>query len=246
MTYDQYLNSNDSLLSQENNRVTPFDFHTGYTQNIIDTGKVSVLDFGVLQGGTATLGGTVNGNGLMSVKNNAGTEIVRVDSNGITINTGSMTIKDGLGTTIVDGTGLVSANNFNIQVATVSSGSTTVNYETSYDPVPGGTITLSRPRTSVYLIGMNVLCRNNKAAANETVLFKFEVGGTRYGPDVVTSGEPGTNSSIVSNETATGLFITSLPAGTSNLILKYATSGAGTAVITSINENQLFAIKFGN
>ena len=59
-------------------------------------GSVHIHDFSFNQGtgGTLTLGGTSNGNGLFSLKNAAGTEIVAMDNTGITVNQGSITVKD--------------------------------------------------------------------------------------------------------------------------------------------------------
>ena len=48
------------------------------------------LSFNVMHGGTATLGGYDNINGLLSILNEQGIEVVRADKNGITINAGSI------------------------------------------------------------------------------------------------------------------------------------------------------------
>jgi len=48
------------------------------------------ISFNVMHGGTATLGGYDNINGLLSILNEQGIEVVRADKNGITINAGSV------------------------------------------------------------------------------------------------------------------------------------------------------------
>lgn len=210
----------------------------------ITNAKIDSIQWDKAQGGTLILGGTNNTSGVFSLQDEGGTEKISMDKDGMTINDGNLTLKDSGGTTIVDAGGLVSAANFGVQT-TIITGTTTQWAENGYIPVPGGTITLSRTRTTVYLIGLTANCRNTSAGIGDSVLFDFTIGGGTVGPAILQAGHVGTTSTVT-NQAASGSFIVSLAAGTSNLILQWATSGAGTAIISSFSPNQLYAIKLGN
>jgi hypothetical protein len=243
---------------------TGFSVDANFDRNAITDTQIRNLNFGKGQGGTLTLGGAGNGNGVLQIKdsngnvivegdnggidvnNTSGSTIVRLDSSGITVNSGSITINNAGGTNIIDSQGLVSSTNFGVQTSTITGGTTTDDYTISYDPVPGGTIPLPRTRTTTYMIGMSVNCRNTAAHDGESVLFKFDINGVQFGPDVLQGGLPDISGAIVTNQMASAMFITALPVGTSNLVLMFATSGAGSAQISDLNLNQLFAIRLGN
>lgn len=121
----------------------------------ISDANIGTLSFGVIHGGTAILGGTVNGNGVLSVLNNTGAEVVRADSNGITVQNGSIVIQNSSGGTVISSNGLNSLTNFpNGNIFNGASNLTTTS--TSYvDVTGGGTITNTvTGGTSVCLIYM--------------------------------------------------------------------------------------------
>jgi hypothetical protein len=94
-----------------------------------------------IYGGTLTLGGTTNGNGVITVNGTAGTSTIKIDNTGISLISG---------TAVVDDLGLNSINNFYIDFFY---GGTVTSNTTSYAPLTGGTldtITLSRD-TVLYL-----------------------------------------------------------------------------------------------
>lgn len=93
----------DSPIAQNQGAVTAFDFDAQNEAGVVSSAKIrnaavgnaqigtaaigtaniGTLTFDQITGGTATLGGTLNGNGLLSIKNSGGTEIVRGDATGI-------------------------------------------------------------------------------------------------------------------------------------------------------------------
>lgn len=106
------LVSDNGIAGRPRNAVTAYQFDSLNDPNIIDTPKVRTLAFGKLKGGTCSLGGTADGDGVLSVSERAGTEIVRLDKAGITVNHGSITVKNTGGTTSIDSSGVVSTSNF--------------------------------------------------------------------------------------------------------------------------------------
>ena len=79
---------------------------------IIGTANIGTLSFNEISGGTATLGGTLNGNGVLTVKDSGGTSRVLLDSSGITVTGGSITVVNDGGGTILDSKGIVGTTSF--------------------------------------------------------------------------------------------------------------------------------------
>ena len=57
----------------------------------IGTANIGTLSFNQITGGTATIGGTLNGDGVVSVNNAGGTEVVRLDNTGLIVTSGTIT-----------------------------------------------------------------------------------------------------------------------------------------------------------
>lgn len=117
MTYatiglDSQLRAKDGIAGRPRRFTTGNQFDSQNDANIIDTPKVRTLEFGKLKGGTCSLGGTADGDGVLSVSEQAGTEIVRLDKAGITVNHGSITLNDTAGSTVIDSKGVVSTTQF--------------------------------------------------------------------------------------------------------------------------------------
>lgn len=81
----------------------------------IGTANIGTLSFNEITGGTATLGGTSNGNGLLRVNNAGGTQIVTINNQGIQVTGGSISISNTSGSIVLDSNGLVSKNNFYVE-----------------------------------------------------------------------------------------------------------------------------------
>ena len=135
---------NSPITNNNETRTTAYKFSSQFERNTITSMNIRDFNFSTGRGGTLALGGTVNGDGFLSVDNNSGTEIVRIDNNGIAVNEGSISIKDSNGTTIIDSLGLVNANIFSHtgQRAGPNQSFTT----NSFVDVPNSTATLTLQR----------------------------------------------------------------------------------------------------
>ena len=78
----------------------------------VTSAKINDFSFNQGTGGTLTLGGTNNGNGVLNVNNAAGSNVVTLNNTGLTVTNGSVTIQNTSGSTIIDSQGLVSTTNF--------------------------------------------------------------------------------------------------------------------------------------
>jgi hypothetical protein len=114
----------------------------------IGTANIGTLSFNEIYGGTATLGGTANGNGVMKVLNASGGTAVIADSSGVTVYGGSITIQNTSGSNTLDSKGIVSINGFSFTNGT--SGASTVTGSSEYY-LPGGTITYALTRSAVVI-----------------------------------------------------------------------------------------------
>lgn len=88
-----YLNL-EGIAYSSNGADGPFDAVWSFAENgfVANWIVVGSLTANIIKGGTLTLGGASNGNGVCSVINDDGVEIVRLDSNGATINNGALDI----------------------------------------------------------------------------------------------------------------------------------------------------------
>jgi hypothetical protein len=69
-----------------------------------------------IYGGTITLGGSGNGNGILKIINSSDQEIVKLNNTGIIVNSGKITINDANGETIMDSTGIRASSIFGGQL----------------------------------------------------------------------------------------------------------------------------------
>ncbi len=135
--------------------VTGYGFNSNYERNTITAMNIRDFSFSTGEGGTLTLGGAGNGNGVASIKNSGGTEIVRLDNTGIEINNGDISINSASGSVVIDSSGLNSISNFRSYVTDDNS----AYYITSSTYVPltdgtVGTVVVSRQtRALIYLQG---------------------------------------------------------------------------------------------
>lgn len=138
----------------------------------ITSAKIADFSFNQGSGGTITLGGTSNGNGLMQVLNAAGGTVVTVNNQGISVTGGSITVVNSAGSTILDPTGLVSVANFPNDVYEGSSQLTSSG--TGWLDVAGGSFTISLARTTNVLISfscvMSYAGTNNLLHGAETTI----------------------------------------------------------------------------
>jgi hypothetical protein len=150
-------------------------------------GSANIRDFSFNQGqgGTITLGGTANGNGVLNVNDAGGTTKVVLDNTGITVNDGKMTLKDANGTTIMDSTGLISLANFS------SGGTTAGNFDTtstSYVDVTGASLTIVLTNEARVLYMYSFIGSGQSPNGGDDAIMVLNVDGTVVGPILVNSG----------------------------------------------------------
>lgn len=141
-----------------------------YTTAITQDGAI-VADFitagtmlaNIIKGGTLTLGGNGNGNGVCQVLNASGTVIVKIDNTGIDVNAGSIDVN--------------SSNEENVVVQC-----------TSTKTNPNGTVT--KRKTVVTPIGIRAYLQDDASGTKNVMI--FEAGSIRAGTFSGTIDNPGT------------------------------------------------------
>lgn len=94
------LPKSESPIIKRNIPKSAFEFDSQFEDGVIsnakirnasiDSAKIGTISFSQLSGGTAMLGGVGNGDGLLTVNNAGGTQVVRLDNTGITITSGTI------------------------------------------------------------------------------------------------------------------------------------------------------------
>lgn len=169
-TANPYLQSANSPITAKRGFQAGADFDLQTDRNIITTPKVQdgsitddkidSLSFNKATGGTLTLGGSGNGNGVMLVKNSVDSTVVTINNAGMAINDGNITIENAGGTTIIDGSGLVSTANFPSDQVINATGYTTTS--TSLTDVTGSSLAaFTLDRDTRVLISVQAQMRND-------------------------------------------------------------------------------------
>jgi len=96
---------NQSPVIDHQDITTGFGFDAQNERGVIPAAKIKNFSFNQGQGGTLTLGGPNDGNGVLFIKNSTGGTIVKIDSNSMVINNIS-------GLNVVDSIGLNSITTF--------------------------------------------------------------------------------------------------------------------------------------
>ena len=188
---DSFLFPVNSPVSQNQGQTSGYAFDYENEAGVISTAKirnasigtaqVGSISFNQIAGGTAILGGTVNGNGFLSVKNSSGSEIVRADNAGLTVTNGSINIQNSSGTSIIDSSGLISSANFTTNVSTDSNtNSTTSTYFVNMGAANVSFVT-SNPDTLVLLTASFDGYVTDSSASRQGVTY-FEIDGSEYDP----------------------------------------------------------------
>lgn len=153
----------------------------------IGTAQIGSISFNNIAGGTATLGGTANGNGVLSVRNQSGSEVVLLNSSGITVRNGSITVQDSSGTDIIDSTGLVSTVNFRFGQGTASADQTITALTPTFSDITGGSVTIPLTRSTNVFLTASVTARHNNDG-DGIARVRFVYGGTantEIGPNIL-------------------------------------------------------------
>lgn len=175
------LNLDENLISRDSpsaDVTSSLDYNSTNDRNNVTDYNFNSINANKITAGTITVGGnsgTVAG--LLRVLDSNGGTIVTADANGLTVNNGSITIKDTGGTTVIDYLGLNSQSNFyNDSV----SGGTHDTSSTAPVAIPGGTldtIVLTRP-TNIFIY-ISLSGRNSAYdSAGGCVVYDTYTGGT--------------------------------------------------------------------
>lgn len=124
-----------------------------------------------INGGTLILGGTTNG--VESVKDSSGNEIVRLDTSGVSVTDGKISVKDSSGTTILNGSGInasyINTGTLDASKATITNlNASNINAGTlSVSVIGAGTITANKIATNTITATSGVIA--NGAITNAMI-----------------------------------------------------------------------------
>lgn len=203
----------------------------------IGTANIGTLTFNEIAGGTVTLGGTLNGSGLLIVNDEGGTQVGKWDKDGIEVKTTA-------GTTIIDGGGLISSANF-VSASTVSLNDSRTTGSTSFVDVSDTTLSVVLSRTTnVLFLAYGDFANAIGQGETSSEFVALNIGGTLF-PDasngfgnVFFAGDVGTAEVTTVLATWHGHFLASLGAGTHTAKLQFRKQGThGTAEVDARVQN---------
>src|SRR6476620_8305112 len=87
---DKHMMPVGAPITQGSNFVNAINWDILHPRDTVSSIHVKNISFSSLTGGTATLGGVSNGDGLLIVNNAGGTQVVRLDNTGIVITAGTI------------------------------------------------------------------------------------------------------------------------------------------------------------
>ena len=229
---DSNLRSVNSPASGTTVQAVQFDTNYQIPTGYIDHANIKDFNFSQGSGGTLTLGGTVNGDGILNVNNAAGSPVVQLNNTGITVNNGSITINNSSGSSILDASGIVSSSNFSIygtsptSVGTISGTAFTDLADTSL------ILTLSRSARIICFLNVQASCRDTTSGVsggNGRFFYWINVGGTVMYPGILFDGFSGTDSTDRENtnrKSYSTSITTTVAAGTTTIKAQGQLTGA--------------------
>lgn len=230
----------DSPIDKNQGKTNPYTFDYENEAGVISAAKIRNASIGTAQivafnfnqgtGGTITLGGTANGNGVMQVLNASGGTVVIADNSGLTVNNGSITIKNTSGSTVIDSSGLNSLTNFQYGQGSAGTADQNITSVTpTFTDISGGSVLLSLTRQANVLI--NYSASGYHLDFDGLGWIRVNDGTTSYGPNVFIAGD-GSGAAIM--KTASASFIQNFPTGTYTLKLQATQNNSpGTLSINS-------------
>jgi len=246
------LNANffpkDSPIAQNQGKTNPFKFDWENEAGVISQSKIRNATIGTAQitafnfnqgtGGTITLGGTANGNGVMQVLNSSGGTVVTANNLGIVVNNGRIVINNSDGNPVVDSDGIVSTNSFFSDSLIDFAEHDTSN--TTPTDVPDAELTFVLDRETSVLVFFYVEGYNDSDDGIQVRIYD-----TLLASELITTAFLGMNETIVDWDETTGLinsvdyFVStepscnistfSLAAGTHTLKLQFNSQTTGTS-----------------
>jgi hypothetical protein len=241
---DKYMRPLNAPVTNRGSFVGGMDFNTNFDRNAVTAINLRNFNFNAGTGGTITLGGISNKNGLLTVRDAGGITKVTADNTGITITDGKLTFVNTAGGTVLDGSGLVSTVSF--QAASVEDITTRTTTSSTFVDVSGGAlspfVTTRATKTVIYVTGFgyNIAWLQNAVAMQlqavdsiDGTLVNFPLTIEASLTSVGGGGPPYTSFGYSADyQFASAAVIVGLSAGTHTLKLQYKTNGSGTAELS--------------
>jgi len=133
----------------------------------ITNAKIDSFTFDKGQGGTLTLGGNANINGVLSILDGSGVQKGYWDKDGIIIRDGKLSIENDGGSVTIDGEGIRSTTNFTTSAASNAGGLNQEITATSNTDITGASLTFSLSRTALLLILVDVSMFMNDTSSTQ-------------------------------------------------------------------------------
>lgn len=240
--FNDYLQPLNAPVTDTQGAVSAYDFFSQHDRSSIMLSKIRNFSFNQGSGGTITLGGTNNGNGLLLVKDSSGSTIVTANNAGIAITGGNISISDSSGSTVIDSTGLNSIGQFSKGQVVYSTPQTTTS---SYSDATGSSFTITTSRDIIVLFNITVTTVSTgqnyiyNGYGVQTRLYDSFLGGAAI--DMATSFGANATLANISGGTITGFTYRAssspssisalllVQAGTHNYTLQYGAYAGGTA-----------------
>lgn len=235
------LRAVNSLAGGTTQAIQPLEFESNYQipTGFIDHANIKDFNFSQGSGGTLTLGGTLNGDGVLSVLNNSGNTVVSLNNTGLTVSNGSITLNGSNGNAIIDSSGIVSTFNFinNTQeiVGTpqIITGTTALN---------NSTISVTADRNSYVLILASIDAYLTETFPTDTCNVNVDI---MQGTSTAISGirmDSGNNN----GRTYTAYKILTVPSGTTNFSMRAKVIPYAGTPSLYVAASKLSYIKLGN
>ncbi len=183
LNLNQFLQSNDSPLVNRPAE-SGYEFDANTERSAISATHIKNFSFTSGRGGNLVLGGLDNGNGVLQVVDAGGTERVLINNEGITVNNGSIVVKNSSGSVIMNQTGLTTVNfasDGTLQSGVVSTSGT------AFSTVGSITLDFDMAKTSNTLFLATTMARNELGTT--TTSFQINLyksgDGTTYVSDRV-------------------------------------------------------------
>lgn len=159
-----------------------YDWNASNERGAITAAYIRSLSFNSAQGGTATLGGSGNGNGFLIVKDASGSTIVTINNAGIYVTGGNIQVYNASNQLTFDASGLVSSPNFINSNTSQSGGYGQIVTSSSYTDLTGSSMSVVLARATYVLVLADFRFKINSAGGTGNVsgegFFNISIGGT--------------------------------------------------------------------
>ena len=196
----------------------------------VTSAKINDFSFNQGTGGTLTLGGTNNGNGLLNVQNQAGANIVTLNNTGMTVTDGSILIQNSSGSSVIDSNGVNSLTNFQSNAFVLSGTQTITNTESDINNTTG-TIIVGRSSKYLFITNVNADLVYGGTTAKSNIVY-FNLDGTNQDPVAKVNGFNGDGQNTILKTTYGLTHLVTLDPGTHVVKLRLKNDNAGGANIS--------------